>query len=469
MKYFLCTSLVVICFITLPSYSCVAYDLNDAIMESTDESESPRELRRAMRDISKSYQQTIMKNPYVSPAEYVEKAKCANVYCMFTEGEGILYSDGYETLIEVGNFTFISEKLYKSDRTEEWYEYMTYTMAIFPELSSRSDIQLNSGALFSAFRFFEINGPLTEYRDFTYERVESEDDNSLSAISFDSSQRAGVIYYNRETNLPMKIEFERIPYYSITHQRWVRATGFVKFEVFENRLYVNELFFNYQRGEMDFYASLRVDSPIDNNLDQMDKYLHSRIRANINNPFIEEITHLEPFESNFEIVNMADLRRDLELEKSLEEQFQDNSGKPFFYMVLSDGTKTLGHEGEKMYDTTREFRNRFIGSGNEESFQPNLKIEDRWKDFGKVQRRTPLIAEYTMVNRSENVVNILSVNPACVFSKYEIDETTIMPGQSSILSVYLTPSFNGYLKEYIIVETDTDERFYSLVFEADIE
>lgn len=41
-------------------------------------------------------------------------------------------------------------------------------------------------------------------------------------------------------------------------------------------------------------------------------------------------------------------------------------------------------------------------------------------------------------------------------------------GQSTTLSVHLTPSFNGYLKEYIIIETDTDERFYSFVFEADI-
>ncbi|MCH8558962.1 MAG: DUF1573 domain-containing protein [Balneolia bacterium] len=469
MKSLLITLAVGIFYLVFLANACNAHGLNDAAIESLDGSESPRDLRRVMRDISREYQQTIMKTPYVSPAVYVEKAKCANSYCMFTEGEGILYSDGYDTLIEVGNFTFISEMLYKSDRTDEWYEYMPYTMAIFPELSSRSDIQLNSGALFSAFRFFEINGPLTEYRDFSYERVEAEDDHSLAAISFDSSQRAGVIYYNSETNLPMKIELERIPFYSITHQRWVRATGYVNFELFENKLFVTELFFNYKREDMDFYAALNVDSPIDHNLEQMDKYLHSRIRANINNPFIEEITDLELFESNFEIVNMADLRRDLEMEKSLEEQFQDNSGAPFFYMILSDGTKTLGHEGEKMYETTREFRDRFVSRSKEESFQPKLKIQDRWKDFGKVQTRTPLVAEYTMVNKSGNVVNILSVNPACVFNNYEIDQKAIEPGQSATLSVYLTPSFNGYLKEYIIIETDTDERFYSLVFEADIE
>lgn len=409
-----------------------------------------------------------MKTPYVSPAVYVEKAKCANQYCMFTEGEGILYSDGYQSLVTTGNFTFIAETLYKSDRTDEWYEYMTYTMAIFPELSSRSDIQFNSGALFSAFRFFEINGPLTEYRDFMYERVEPEDDNSLAAISFNSSQRSGVIYYSIETNLPMKIEFERIPYYSITHQRWVTGTGYVNFEVFENKLFIKELFFNYQRGEMDFYAALRVDSPIGQNLEQMDDLSHSRIMPNRNNPFIEEIKNLELFESNFEIVNMADLRRDLEMEKSLEEQFQDNSGRPFFYRIYPDGTKRLGHAGEITYETTREFRNRFLRRNNQESLQPSLEIYDRWKDFGKVQMRVPLVAEYTIVNTSENAVNILSVNPACVFSKYEIDETTIMPGQSTTLSVHLTPSFNGYLKEYIIIETDTDERFYSFVFEADI-
>lgn len=47
------TSLVVFYFITLFSYSCDAHDLNDVIMESADESESQRDLRRLMRDISR--------------------------------------------------------------------------------------------------------------------------------------------------------------------------------------------------------------------------------------------------------------------------------------------------------------------------------------------------------------------------------------------------------------------------------
>ena len=94
---------------------------------------------------------------------------------------------------------------------------------------------------------------------------------------------------------------------------------------------------------------------------------------------------------------------------------------------------------------------------------------NRLNNFDQVVYNEPVIASYSFKNIGNNTLNIKSVNPACIFHKYEIDQKSIEPGEIAKLMVHFIPSFTGYIKEYIIIETDTPERFYSFVFEAVVE
>lgn len=419
-----------------------------------------------IRDISRQYHKKILKTPYVAPAIYFEKAKCGDSYCMFTEGEGLLHSDGYDTLIPIANFTFLPELLFKSDRKEEWYEYLRFSKALYPNYRSISDLQLNAAALFSAFRFFETEGPLSAQRRFNLEQVDVSDDKAIMGIVFSSDNRQGTLYYNTSSKLPAKIELTKIPFYSVTHQRWVNASGHFSFTEFESNLVIEELFLTYSYNDVEYSIGSRFSDPIAKDIEQLDKYSHSRIMANNTNPFIGKIKDLDQFTSKFEFINLEEVRLALEDDKSLEQQFMENSGMPFVKYVRHDGTKTFGHEGERAFEFTREFMNRFGNKKSPKGFQPSLKIYNRWIDFGYVNKGSLLKAEYILTNTSYNTVNIVSVNPACIFNEYEIDQTKMEPNESVKLTVYLTPNFNGYLKEYIYIETDTYERYYSLVFEA---
>ena len=161
----------------IPIWTISALHANSPLeIEIKTESNKLISLQREMRNISRSYHRTLMKKPYLSSANYLEKAKCGGVYCMFTEAEGFLFSDGYDTMIETGNFVFVPKVLYKSDRKQSWLDYMHYTQTQKSGASYQSDKQMNAGAIFSAFRFFEINGPLSEYRRYEYEKINSAND-----------------------------------------------------------------------------------------------------------------------------------------------------------------------------------------------------------------------------------------------------------------------------------------------------
>lgn len=98
-----------------------------------------------------------------------------------------------------------------------------------------------------------------------------------------------------------------------------------------------------------------------------------------------------------------------------------------------------------------------------------LEVANRWVDLGEVSGNKPLKARYTLKNNGDSIIRIESIKPGCVFTGYEVQSYEIEPNSELEIVVLLHTTIRGYFKNYIIVEADTDQRFYSLVFEAMIQ
>lgn len=96
----------------------------------------------------------------------------------------------------------------------------------------------------------------------------------------------------------------------------------------------------------------------------------------------------------------------------------------------------------------------------------SLQVIKRWLDFGEVSGDAPIEATYTLKNNTNSKIEIKSIEPDCVFSGYVVEEYFIKPFEELEIIIILDTSIRGYFKNYIIVEADTEQRFYSLVFEA---
>lgn len=105
-------------------------------------------------------------------------------------------------------------------------------------------------------------------------------------------------------------------------------------------------------------------------------------------------------------------------------------------------------------------------SQNARTENGGLQVVNRWIDFGEISCERPIEATYTLRNKTDSTIEIKSIEPDCVFSGYVVEGYFIKPFEELEITIILNTSIRGYFKNYIIVEADTEQRFYSLVFEA---
>ncbi len=96
----------------------------------------------------------------------------------------------------------------------------------------------------------------------------------------------------------------------------------------------------------------------------------------------------------------------------------------------------------------------------------SLQVINRWLDFGEISGDEPIVATYILKNNTDSTIEIKSIEPECVFSGYAVEGYFIKPFGELEITIVLETSIRGYFKNYIIVEADTEQRFYSLIFEA---
>ncbi len=318
-----------------------------------------RQLNRLMRNVSSNYQNDILSEQYLSKGSFMEKASCDGVWCMFAEGEVYLRSYGYDAPVEVQNFILIPVVTYKSDRTERWKQNMEGYESTFPDYEYFSDTQPGKVPLLSGFRFFERHGPLSEPRQHSFsisEKTLQPDESGLLSVDFITDSSRQRIYKGRmlvsiDDERVHQIILEQVPFHSVNFYRWLNAESEIMFKYVNERAYLSEITTRLESRGVNYVVSARFDEPVLYNADyyEMD-YWH--IQSQTVNPWVPEITSLDHFESRF-IPDLSEIRADLEREKTLEQQFIDNSNQPWRYNLDFNGEKNLGHPGERIFENAR--------------------------------------------------------------------------------------------------------------------
>lgn len=99
-----------------------------------------------------------------------------------------------------------------------------------------------------------------------------------------------------------------------------------------------------------------------------------------------------------------------------------------------------------------------------------VEFEKPIVDFGKVSCDTLLIAEFNFINKGKNNLKIEYVNPDCTCTDYKLSSDVIAPEECGKIQLFFdTRNKVGSQKVYAIVKANTEERFYRLLMQADIE
>lgn len=310
------------------------------------------------------YQDTILKAPYASPASFMEKAMCSEEYCMYTEAVGYFYSLGYNYEIEAGNFVFLPENLKKSDRKTSWLETLNNWYADAPHIKHQTDLWPGIGSLFSSFRWFEIKGPLGDPGSFTYEITDTLESQSPEAtliqIEFEPAggrEDKGTLTIDSETFSIHRIKLEQTRFYSQNFRQWVSSKGEVTYHPEDSHNSIASVHYNYEKNSLEYSIIFQTSSLVKhyNNVDEVES---RAMWVNTKNPFVYYQPDIWPSVSPFSGLHMDSVRRDLEEERTLEEQFVDNAGQPYFTRIYQDGRELTVHGGEETYEIIRQVLDR---------------------------------------------------------------------------------------------------------------
>lgn len=312
------------------------------------------------------YQDTVLKNPYTSQAAYMEKATCSGRYCMYTEAMGYLYSFGYDYEIKTGNFVFLPDNMKKSDRQPSWLETMDYWYTDAPHIKHQSDFWPGTGSLFTSFRWFELNGPLGKPGSFTYEIIDTlkaqSPDISLIQMEFKPAggrQDSGTIYIDCENFSIYRIKLDQTRFYSQNFRQWVSAKGDITYYNHSegNDTSIESLHFTYMKNSLEYWVEFQ-SSPLKNFYNKVAENKSRALSLTTANPFVYYQPDVWPTSSPFSRLNMDSVRRDLEGERTLEEQFEANAGQAFFTITYQDERESTVLGGEETYELVKQILNR---------------------------------------------------------------------------------------------------------------
>lgn len=321
------SSIMVLTMITISS--CTSFD--------------PDNPEDVMNKLADNYADRIYDLGYIAPAMYAETAKVDGVYGNLTLKKGYLHSAGYDCLIPVANFSFIASETAKSDRSDDWLAYLTNTYDIL-DYEHVSDIQPIIQSSFTMVRFFEQRAVLADPKLFDLEL-----DSDQKIIRFEgreSSAYTGKIHYDNEHNIT-KISLDRIPFYQPVFQNWITVQADISFKMQKKRLFINEIAVEHNTDGVDYKSSIIVEEAIELNRLVSDREFKI-LEQYKQNPLVHyNGNSLTEYANSFNWLSAESLKEDLEKQIPLEDQFIQNSGKPYREVVSNQrGNMTPFYENE---------------------------------------------------------------------------------------------------------------------------
>jgi hypothetical protein len=127
-------------------------------------------------------------------------------------------------------------------------------------------------------------------------------------------------------------------------------------------------------------------------------------------------------------------------------------------------------EESQNVDTVQNSNNYLKKNRVHKPSNAKMTFLNRWVDFESVPHDTLLIGRYDFVNSGKDTLIVRSINPDCTFSDFYLSNERIAPGDSAFVLLELrTGRMSRYLKTYATIETNTNTKFYNLIFMASIE
>lgn len=333
-------------FLSLITFNGCSTDLNDP--------------DSVMNKVRTEFQNQVDDMQYYRNASYQEKAKLADHYVEYSTGYGHLISLGYNFKIPVDNFSLLLDNIRKADSKKSWKKYVA-NYHKNSEVPNDSISYPEYNALLSSYRWFEINGPLSDKNKgkYDYKLINSNKDLNKKVIYFspnDTLQKYlyyGTITFNLKTNQIGHIKFDRFHLFSEPFREWITAALIVDFINLNKKIYFSKLDAFYTKNDLQHWISISAaDTSVTKTLLTEDESVS--LNVNDSNPMVlydegEWENHSINFDKDFE-----DIKKDLELDNlSLTDQFIRNSGKNFFNMT------ELGKTNKVNYKSLESLRFKF--------------------------------------------------------------------------------------------------------------
>ena len=302
------------------------------------------DIEKIISRVVKQYNQNIRKTPYITKTYFREKAKCQGKYCMLTEGYGYLHSAGYDCMVPVDNFAFLCENIRKSDRKSSWLALLKYRYKQVPEVKHQTDIAPGYNSLLSAFRWFEKNGPLSKKKHDRYlykldTTIHQNGNKVLLGVRFNSVEDytySGILYIENKSYNIDHVVLDICDFFSKPFWNWVDANATIRYKYYEGQCFFSSMKVYYKKEDIKHWIEINIYSPPMITIEVTDKE-YSILFNNDPNPFV---IYNESNWTKYNIpldCDMANIRKDMETEKLLEEQFKSNSGKPYLITTLKFG------------------------------------------------------------------------------------------------------------------------------------
>lgn len=295
-----------------------------------------------MRKIRKEFSHQTNKEQYYKRASYTEMAKVNNHFVAFSEGYGNLISLGNSFMIPVDNYCLLLNNIRKADSKTQWKNFLTniYSQT---DISNQSDICPSFNALLSSYRWFEINGPLSdENKDrYLYKLIDSGEASTRKIINFspcDSLHKYlyyGTIIFETKTNHLKSIQLDSCCFYSEPFQRWTTASMNIDYSYNKEKIYLSNLDAFYKIEKLQHWISVNAPDSIAYKI-SLKKNECTQLNMNDNNPLIHY--NDRDWERDFTNSNkcFSDIKKDLELDNlPIDEQFKRNAGKNFYTRYTS--------------------------------------------------------------------------------------------------------------------------------------
>ncbi len=302
-----------------------------------------------------NYKNTIFDAQYAAPARFAEFARCGSDYCMFTEGVGYVHSAGYDAAVPVANYAFLASQIFKSERDTAWHKTKERMYIDLPQYEYISDLPPSYSSLFTSLRRFEMHGPLNSPRNFDIEKIDEKSVEGMVSFRFNQIRRfdrapySGVLHFYEDTGLIAKAELDQTAFYLNNYRTWMTVSAvFTYFDV-DGEVFVGSADIKAEHQDLKLRVLFESGVPIEKYQEYTDREFYN-FGNNDSNPFVPPIEALEEFSSYFNQVPLAVIRRDLEVENSLEEQFVLNSNQPFLMNTRHGGTLDFGHGGDMVFN-----------------------------------------------------------------------------------------------------------------------